>query len=134
MGLLFLCSMAAATPTYPSCLTAGFTWDPSFATSLSEDIPSPEACQEICLADSTCTAVTWTGPGSSSADPFQLTCITFSWPAPATSPCAGEEVPAGGQQPPRRVPRHQDGAGVLGAVPGGGPLLQLHLPGGDQRG
>ena len=73
--LLLLLQAAAASTTFPSCLTANTTWDSSLITSITPNIPTPELCQQICVDYPPCQAVTWTSP---QATGFPLSCATFS--------------------------------------------------------
>ena len=73
--LLLLLQVAAASTTFPSCLTANTSWDSSLITSITPNIPTPELCQQICVDSPPCQAVTWTSP---QATGFPLSCATFS--------------------------------------------------------
>ena len=82
--LLLLPSLTNSLPTYPSCMSANMTWPSSLITSITPAIASPELCQQLCMDEAACTAVTWL---SQEADFYPLSCFSFSSSSAPTESC-----------------------------------------------
>jgi len=85
--LLLLAPCLGLSPgdTLPSCMHAGITWDPSTITSIVNGVQTPEECQQLCQADPSCTAVTWS---TEATELFPLSCAFFPSTANLTEPCS----------------------------------------------
>jgi len=85
--LIFLFPLALAldpTETFPSCLGSSQTWQQDSIYDLAVNVPTPEACQEICVSSSSCAGITWL---NEDAALYPQTCYMFSNISGPTVPC-----------------------------------------------